>query len=55
MVSPKDPLDISEQCGVIKECGCEVCGKLHVGETGHSTGERVEDHAKSLAGWMCCC
>ena len=48
VVSPKDPLEKHEQCGVIYECGCEVCVKLYVGETGMSLGGRVEEHAKSL-------
>ena len=49
MVSPTDPLDMCEQCRVIYEIRCEVCGELYVGETGRSLGERVEEHAKSLA------
>ena len=48
MVSPKDPLDMCKQCGVIYECSCEVCGKIYVGETGRFLEERVEEHAKSL-------
>ena len=34
VVSPKDPLDIGEQCGVIYEYACDVCGELYVGEPG---------------------
>ena len=30
------------------ECSCEVCWEVHVGETGTSLGERVEEHAKSI-------
>ena len=41
MVNPNDSLDMCEQCGVIYECGCEVCGKVNVGETERSLGERV--------------
>ena len=48
MVSPKDPLDIGEQCGVIYECACDVYGEVYVGETGRSLVERVEEHAKSI-------
>ena len=48
MVSPKDPLDTCEKCDVY-ECSCEVCGKIYVGHTGRSLGERVEDYAKALA------
>ena len=48
VVSPKDPLDMCEQCDVIYECSCEVCGKIYMGETGRSFGERVEEDAKSL-------
>ena len=44
-----NPLDTWEQCGVIYECSCEVCGKIYLGETGRSFGERVEEHAKYLA------
>ena len=36
MVSPNDPLDPREQCGVIYKCDCNVCGELYVGETGRS-------------------
>ena len=42
VVSPKDPLDSGEQCGVIYECACDVCGELNVGETGRSLQERIE-------------
>ena len=49
VVSPKDPLDMCEQCGVIYECGCELCRKLYVEETGRSIGERLEEHTKPLA------
>ena len=48
LVSPKDPLDHSERCGVIYECACDVCGERYVGETGRSLGERMEEHAKSV-------
>ena len=48
VVSPKDPLDTCEQCGVIYECSCEVCEKIYVGETGRCLVERVEEHANSL-------
>ena len=44
VVSHKDPLDIGEQCRVIYECTCDVCGELYVGETGRYLGERVEEH-----------
>ena len=47
MVSRKDHLDRSEQCGVIYECACDVCGELYVGETGRSLVERVE-HAVAI-------
>ena len=43
VVSPRDPLDLGEQCGVIYECACEVCGTLYVGETGRSMRERVDE------------
>ena len=45
MVSPKD---LGEQCGVIYECACDVCGELQLGETGRSLVERVYEHAKSI-------
>ena len=48
MVSPKDPLDSDEQCGVIYKCACDVCGELDVGETGRSVEERVEKHGRSI-------
>ena len=48
MICPKDPLDTCEQCGVIYECSCEVCGKIYVGEIGRSLGLSVKEHAKSL-------
>ena len=48
VVSPKDPLDICEQCGGIYQCACDVCGVLYVGETGRSLVERVDEHAMSI-------
>ena len=48
LVSPKDPLDHGERCGVIYECACDVCGEKYVGETGRSLGERMEEHVKSV-------
>ena len=45
MVSPKDPLHFRDQCGVIYECACDICGELCVGETGRSMVERVDEHA----------
>ena len=41
MMSPKDPFDVGEQCGVIYERACDVCGELYVGETGRSLVEKV--------------
>ena len=46
VVSPKDSLDTYEKCGVVHECSCEVCRKRYIGRF---VGERVEEHAKSLA------
>ena len=43
LVSPKDPLDHAERCGVIYECACDVSGERYVGETGRSLRERMEE------------
>ena len=51
VVSPKDPVDTCEHCGVIYECSCEVCGKIYIGETRRSLVDRVEEHAKG--GYPC--
>ena len=48
VVSPKDPLDSDEQCGVIYQCACDVCVELYVGETGRSLEERVAKHGRSI-------
>ena len=48
MVSPTDPLDSDEQCRIIYECGCNVCGELFVGETGRLLEKKVEEHEKSI-------
>ena len=48
VVRPKDPLDTNEQCGVVYQCACEVCGESYVGETGRSLGERIAEHQKSV-------
>jgi len=48
VVSPKDPLDKDEQCGVIYQCACDVCGDLYIGETGRSLGERMKEHNKAI-------
>ena len=48
VVRPKDPLDTVEQCGVVYQCACEVCGESYVGETGRSLGERLTEHQKSV-------
>ena len=34
---------------MIYECSCDVCGKVYIGETERSLGERTTEHAKSLA------
>ena len=39
----------NEQCGVVYETECQVCGERYIGETGRSLGERVEEHEKSVA------
>ena len=46
VVRPKDPLDTGEQCGVVYQCSCEVCGEKYVGETGRSLGDRIMEHQK---------
>ena len=46
VVSPKDPLDLGEQCEVIYKCACDVCGGLYVREKGRSLVERVDEHVK---------
>ena len=48
MVSPKDPLDTCEKCGIVYKCSSKVYGKIYISETGRSLGERVEEHVKSL-------
>ena len=48
LVRPKDPLDPSEQCGVVYESDCDVCGEVYVGETGRYLGERIAEHQKSM-------
>ena len=48
LVRPKDPLDPPEQCGVIYQTDCDVCGEIYVGETGRSLGERTVEHQKSI-------
>ncbi|KAI8486079.1 hypothetical protein Bbelb_361790 [Branchiostoma belcheri] len=48
LVSPKDPLDPSEKCGVIYKFVCEHCGETYVGETERSLGERSGEHQKSI-------
>ena len=48
LVRPKDPLDPPEQCGVIYQTDCDVCGEVYVGETGRSLGERTLEHVKSI-------
>ena len=48
LVKPKDSLDNKEKCGVIYKVGCEECGKVYVGETERSLGERTLEHQKSL-------
>ena len=48
MVNPRDLLDVCEQCRVIYECACDVCGELYVGETGRSLVERVDESSKSI-------
>ena len=30
------------------QCSCDVCGKVYVGETGRSLGERTLEHQKSI-------
>ena len=32
LVRLKDPLEPEEQCGVVYECDCDVCGQIDVGE-----------------------
>ena len=34
VISPKDPLvlDQEEKRGIVYECGCEACDKLHIGD-----------------------
>ncbi|KAI8487296.1 hypothetical protein Bbelb_350940 [Branchiostoma belcheri] len=46
LVSPKDPLDPSEKCGVISKFVCEHCGETYVGETERSLGEREARDSK---------
>ena len=48
VVRPKDPLDTAEQCGVVYQCECEVCGERYIGETGRSLVERIVEHQKSV-------
>ena len=48
VVSPKDPLDIDDQCGVVYISQCDLCGEQYVGETGRSLGERCDEHDKSV-------
>ena len=48
LVHPKDKMEPQEQCGVVYEHGCGVCGEVYIGETGRSLGERTEEHEKSI-------
>ena len=50
VVSPKDPLDKEEECGVVyqRECEEKDCGAKYIGESGRSLGERLGEHDKSL-------
>ena len=48
LVHPKDKLEKQEQCGVVYEIDCNVCGEAYIGETGRSLSERVEEHQKSI-------
>ena len=48
LVHPKDKVMPNEQCGVVYETECQVCGERYIGETGRSLGERVEEHEKSV-------
>ena len=45
----QDKMEPTEQCGVVYQSECEVCGECYIGETGRSLGERVEEHDKSVA------
>ena len=47
-MSPNGPFNSSEQCVVIYECACDVCGELYIGETERSLEERVEEHRRSI-------
>ena len=47
-VSPKDPLNLNEQCGVAYISQCDLCGEQYVGETGISLGEMCEEHDKMV-------
>ena len=48
LVHPKDKMTPKEQCGVVYETECQVCGDRYIGETGRSLGERTEEHEKSV-------
>ncbi len=48
LVHPKDKMKPEEQCGIVYETECQVCGDIYIGETGRSLGERVEEHEKSV-------
>lgn len=49
LVHPKDKMKPSEQCGVVYQADCQVCGDSYIGETERSLGERVDEHEKSIA------
>ena len=48
VVSPKGPYYTEEQCGVIYECECDVCGEVYVEETVTSLRQTAEEHVKSI-------
>ena len=58
LVRPKDAVDPTKQDGVVYKIPCE-CGKVYIGETGRSMGERIKEHdrdtrltrTQSLAVW----
>ena len=47
LVRPKDPLDPSQQDGVVYKIPCER-GKVYIGETGRSMRERIKEHDRDI-------
>ena len=45
---PKDPLEHSEQSGVVYHIPCKDCGNAYVGETGRYCGQRKKEHMADL-------